>query len=751
MALPPPVVPEAFRREFPYLDDVMADHRLLGYPAVLNPMPQCVSSSRMDMFASHRSQALVIHGAEFPDLFSGYEKEDGKYTFNSTRRDQDIEVLMVIPRYSATSRVKGSDTPALTVIYKGIDDNKVGYFDVDKYFLGSDGFGFTYDWKTAAFLEPGRFVPKEEVIACSPNLKGSQYCAGTNLETAFLSTPYCVEDAMWISTYAAEKMASDELRRVIINIPQDVRPLYLYDNGKSIFPDIGKKVRDDGILCAFRNVSTTTFTADTAPDQMEKVNSLTDDVVVVNSGSEVVNMEFIMNRTRYNPAYEQAEAYHKATLDYYRKIWDFYQQHVRKEFQITPTFNVLISKVIKTLVGNGVRIQGYSDSIKGRTEFEGMDRQPVEYIQAIITYKRIRRVQPGTKISDDAGAKGVISKISPVEDMPRDAFGNVAHVVMDGCSVTSRTNPEQFWKTGINWMSSFITRRVAELVKEGRHDDAFAMIVDYVADIRPNSAEMVKKVYDNPAGRKKYTTWVAENFLKIHMPCYYKGFTMEKALATRAKWQIPESPATYVMRDENGIGIPVTTNDTVRIGRKYIFCLDKVPHLSSPGFARVSHQGYPIKAGSDAKLRYPIAINPIKTGEDELRFIIADVGPEEMTRYISLLGNSPQSGTAKLIYALMRAEKPTTLGRVPVTNRELLMGNTILGTFHHETSVLGIDTRRTRVTTYDAQFFQEAEGDDVLHMTGQDLSDLGEIGTMADFENDLSFGDLVDDKLPGKR
>lgn len=402
-----PIVPEKFHQEFPYLKDTRLDHRLVGYPAILNSFCHCVSSSRLDMYASHRNQALVIKRSEFPDIFSGYEKEDGKYTFNSTRRDQDIVILDLIHRYSDMPGVPGSATPYITVVYKGLEDNEVGYFNIEKYFLGSDGFGFTYNWGNVGSLGVGDYVAKDEVIACSPNIKGSEYNIGLNLTTAFISTHEVIEDAMWISRSAAEAMESEEFRKIIVNISQDVRPLYINgtpDNPK-IFPDIGEKIRPDGAVAAFRNVSTTTCMADTDPSTMHEINLLTDDAIIVRPGGEVVNLEFVVAKPRLNPAYSQVEKYHKASLDYYRRIYDSYHSKVLNQYRLTPTYNKLVTQAITRLSGAGIRLPGYNDNIRGRTEYEGMDRQTVEYIQAIITIRRPRKVEVGFKLSCQSGGR----------------------------------------------------------------------------------------------------------------------------------------------------------------------------------------------------------------------------------------------------------------------------------------------------------------------------------------------------------
>lgn len=399
---PTPQLPKAFHKEFPYLNDCSADHRLLGYPAILNPLVQHVSGSRLAMQASHRAQTLVTKKHELPMIISGYEYEDGRLTFNSTRRDEDIIVKAVIPRYSGMMDVSNDHSPWVTVIYFGCQSKQYGYFDIQRHHLGTDGFGWEY--KRLTNVREDQFIPVDEEIACSPNLENGMYGVGMNVPTVYMTTQEVIEDAMWISQDLADAFESGEYRRVVVNISRDARPINRNAGDVvKVFPDIGEVVGDDGILAAFRNASTTTCAADIASSNMREVNMLTDDVIKVHAGSQVINIEFIMSKVRLTNDYVQVEKYHSATLAYWRRIYDFYYRHCMKA-PITPTFNVLVTTAIKTLVGNGVKLPGYSDSITGRTELEGVDRQTVDFIQAIITYRRPRKVSVGFKISDLEGS-----------------------------------------------------------------------------------------------------------------------------------------------------------------------------------------------------------------------------------------------------------------------------------------------------------------------------------------------------------
>ena len=62
-----------------------------------------------------------------------------------------------------------------------------------------------------------------------------------------------------------------------------------------------------------------------------------------------------------------------------------------------------------------------------------------------------RRLQPGDKMAGRHGNKGVISKITPIEDMPHMADGTPVDVVLNPLGVPSRMNVGQILETHLGW------------------------------------------------------------------------------------------------------------------------------------------------------------------------------------------------------------------------------------------------------------------------------------------------------------
>ena len=114
--------------------DLLVRPELCGSPMLLSPFAAHISSQRLMMLSSNAPQIMVLDGCEVAKIQSGYESKSGKYEFDLSSRDQDIQIQAVIPKFRINAGARQvASNPVLTVIYIGADDGKVGYFDVYSY------------------------------------------------------------------------------------------------------------------------------------------------------------------------------------------------------------------------------------------------------------------------------------------------------------------------------------------------------------------------------------------------------------------------------------------------------------------------------------------------------------------------------------------------------------------------------------------------------------------------------------------
>jgi DNA-directed RNA polymerase subunit beta len=83
-----------------------------------------------------------------------------------------------------------------------------------------------------------------------------------------------------------------------------------------------------------------------------------------------------------------------------------------------------------------------------------------------------RKLQPGDKMAGRHGNKGVVSRVTPIEDMPFLDDGTHVDLVLNPLGVPSRMNVGQILETHLGWACAALGKQVGELVEEYRRTGA---------------------------------------------------------------------------------------------------------------------------------------------------------------------------------------------------------------------------------------------------------------------------------------
>src|SRR4051794_16751631 len=100
-----------------------------------------------------------------------------------------------------------------------------------------------------------------------------------------------------------------------------------------------------------------------------------------------------------------------------------------------------------------------------------------------------RRVQPGDKMAGRHGNKGVISSITPVEDMPYTADGTPVDIVLNPLGVPSRMNVGQVLETHLGWAAKGVGLKIGRMLQAQAAQE----------ELRG----FIKQVYNNTGGQKE--------------------------------------------------------------------------------------------------------------------------------------------------------------------------------------------------------------------------------------------------------
>src|SRR5690349_3827233 len=123
-----------------------------------------------------------------------------------------------------------------------------------------------------------------------------------------------------------------------------------------------------------------------------------------------------------------------------------------------------------------------------------------------------RRVQPGDKMAGRHGNKGVISSITPVEDMPYTADGTPVDIVLNPLGVPSRMNVGQVLETHLGWAAKGVGLKI------GRMLEAQAALTDL--------REYIKAIYNTTGGQKEQIDSFTDDELKLLAKNLSKGVPM---------------------------------------------------------------------------------------------------------------------------------------------------------------------------------------------------------------------------------
>lgn len=653
-----------------YLDNVKVDPRLVGISGLLCPFPGHIASARLDMFASHINQFLIPNKGEHPLIFTGYESLIADYEFNTADINQDIEVIDIIPKYSNTIMNNIKFNSFITVVYRGLDDNKISYFNLYKYTKCASGYGYQNKWENELLLSKGSMIPKGTKLYHSNAHVGDEYRIGVNANVAYMTMFETSEDAFVISEDFAKKLQPIGIKTISIKIDSDQYPLNIYGTEEEykIFPDIGETVRDDNVIMAFRKVKENNIITDLNDNKIFEPEYMYDNCIFAPSDSTnavITDVDVYLSKKGKLPknAFQQIQKYHAGSIEYFKRIKDVYNKY-KNNFQIDFKMNTLVTNAISRLAATA---DGKKTKNK-KTILNLIDKDKVINLQIDITVLYNKTVNNGFKLTGRDGAKGTICAIRKTEDMPIDEEGNRVDMVIDPMAVIRRTNNGQWHEQYINKALETVRQQIIN--NQMTLNNAFNLILEILNDINPNFSQLVSDTYNTKRKKEEYLNHILANGISVNIPPFLDTIDSNLPIKLKEKYNIHSSRVSFNIYDENGNKKKVTTKEPVDIGKKYIYLLCKIPRSASCGGTFINQYKIPIRPSKLNELKFPVHQTPIRFGEDEFRILSMVVGPRTALRIRTMYGTSLK-GINKLIEEILIANKPSGIKKVPIDTDEL--------------------------------------------------------------------------------
>lgn len=646
----------------------------------LNPTVHGDSSPRSAMFGGHAGQAVTIAGSTPRMLKTGQEYEYAKGTFK-IEAPCEMLVIDVIQRFTETFGRGGIKmNPETFVLYERLsgkvtalqqNSNVFGIMRIPSYHTRNHALGFKYvqDANNQQKLRAGTVIPKGTVFAYSPNqTAGGDYKYGRETNVAFLSIPEVEQDGMVVTESFARAMACTKVEHRIAQWGENKILLNLYGDAENYkpFPEIGERIRSDGLLFAVRTIVPGVGIVNLTPKALMELDDTFDEKQYGEAGATVINIAVKSDRMRTGRSEvqfydKQADRYERAARAFSTRLRSNYEKLLREHPQtllLEDELNRMVTDAISDTGGLDRRMNSQGEIISMDKGAQIYNKVPIGDWRAEITF--VKNLEAGVrfKITDTHGGKGVIVKVIADEDAPIDENGNRADVIMDNCSITKRMNLGKPAEQYINGASVYATKIARQLKSQGLMDEAYAHLMSYYEAAAYEQWELHQNpVYSTKANRDFHVNWVCENGVELYCPTDRKFFGAEQIRRIMRKHDFPTTRVRYRAPH----GEMVWTKDPVVIAPIYIILLEKMgEYWASCAIPKLTHFGTLSTLTQVDKYALPWRNTPTRfTGESEIRLFLAACGGWFTNRLLSF-ANTPTMQKAAVV-KILRHKDPMRL------------------------------------------------------------------------------------------
>ena len=453
--------------------DLPSKEYLLGKGLTM-PFKGTVSGARSILASLQREQTFSLITPEKAIIETGYEIRYGDRSSSITKADRDYEVIAKISKFSF------APNHHYWLILK---DKRSNYLDIVErisYHYITESYGYLYNNETLDSLNVGDNIKKDAIIQKS--LSFDEYNNrrdGVNLNVAYMALDDNMEDSVILSDVAATKLSAPLIKPVEIMINDNDIPLNIYgdDTRYKIIPDIGEEIDDANLIVLRKEKKDEAYYA-------QSINKLRDIMYLSDDKKQVIGRVIDINIYCNNP--DILESY------YYSQLKMYYNENKRVagEFEraLTPftSQGYTLSYELKKQFGISKRI---------RNNDQYMDKKPYSNIIIEIDVLEEKQIEPGDKVANRYGGKGVCSDIWEQKLMPR--FKNFKgeyeyfDMIFNSSTMINRENVGQTIEQSLNHISSGILGYIVE--NKLTPDKAYTMIHKFVSMCSPQQAEFLEK------------------------------------------------------------------------------------------------------------------------------------------------------------------------------------------------------------------------------------------------------------------
>lgn len=419
----------------------LPDYNFMLGRTLMQPYKAANSGSRALMYSVHSEHLLVPNYGEVPIIQTGYENEFGRNSSSYIVNESDYIVLNKIYKFDGKE----------DHYYLIIQDIHTGVYDIIErisYNYNTESYGFLWNNSKIDKLKVGDRLKQGDILKTSIGFdEYGNKMNGVNLTTLYLSCAQNMEDSIIISETAAKRLETSLIKNTPITINDNDILLNLYGNENlyKTFPDIGEEVKN-GIFCSIRRMENDSILFSMSQQNLRDI-MLSDRNILMEGKVADINVYC-------NNAEALGDSHYNAQLFYY------YNQNLRfcKEINDIVGPLAMTSKLSYRLQKFYSRCR---DSIDPNKQF--FKEKVFNHVIMEVTVIQNLPMEPGDKMADRYGGKGVVSMVLPDNLMPVLETGRRVEVIKNQSTCINRENIGQLHEQSL----SFIGMRLIDHFKLG--------------------------------------------------------------------------------------------------------------------------------------------------------------------------------------------------------------------------------------------------------------------------------------------
>jgi DNA-directed RNA polymerase beta subunit len=577
-------------------------------------MPNKIDANRGTMFGNMIQQAVCITNAEPPRLFSRYENQVGKYSSSYYKSKTDYEVIAKIKKFD------NSDNYYTFIVY----DKETGKYDIinrtpvehltESYcYLNVNNEIDSYD--------RGDTIQKNKILHHSTNFDDyGNYSYGLNAKACYLIYNDTIEDGIVASEDFVKRMSFTYLHNVTISVNTNDLLVNIYGDNKTYksFPDIGEETSGK-ILAARRRIDYDNALFDLKDEQLRVIN-YTSDTRFYSKGT-VVDINIYSNTSiedlKANKYNDQLVYYLEQQNKYYSEVKEVLDEIIEDDGDNFSEDLAYFYNRVSYILDPEVTFKD--------------EKSDFDNIKIKISVLENNPLHVGSKICTRCGAKGVISKIVPVEEMPVAEDGTRAEIVLNAIGVCNRLNPAQLYETEI----LFIADNIQKDMRKMSLNDAKNFYFEFLKDVNKDQYEHQYNFYKKLSKKDKvnFVKELLEKPIRIHQPPFWGNLNLEQLGGLYDKYGYKPYK---IFIDGEEVENRVIISDIYMLRLKH----EPLSKYSVRSTSFINLKNTPSKSLAYKKFEEPYSKTPIRIGEMELMNLLLTKKAKLQSKFNSLYSNN---------------------------------------------------------------------------------------------------------------